>query len=51
MFSSPVSIRLSTGTSRLALVRPAAEVSMKPMLTWFSRVTFGVSTFWIGDGQ
>ena len=54
IFSSPVSIRLSSGTSRTALEasRPSkAEEPRMPISMRLTRVTFGSSTCSIGYGQ
>ena len=45
MFSSPVSIKLSSGTSRgSALVRRMSSATRMPMSMRLTRVTLGVST-------
>ena len=51
MFSSPVSIRLSFGTSRVEPLRPTSDGPMKPTSTRLTRVTLGVNTVSIGDGK
>ena len=49
MFSSPVSIRLSSGTSRMVLPRRAgSSIRVMPMLSVDTRNTFGSSTVSIG---
>ena len=51
MFSSPVSIRLSSGTSRVE-VRPLMSLSVRmPMSILLTRSAFGVSTVSIGYGR
>ena len=47
MFSSPVSIRLSSGTSRVAERRPSSTWRM-PMSILLTRSALGVSTLSIG---
>ena len=44
MFSSPVSIRLSSGTSRMVVPRRRSSTSRMPISMRLTRVTFGVST-------
>ena len=49
MFSSPVSIRLSSGTSRMVRPRRAgSSISVMPMLKVETRSAFGSSTVSIG---
>ena len=52
IFSSPVSIRLSSGTSRMVRPRRAgSSISVMPMLKVETRSAFGSSTVSIGYGR
>ena len=51
MFSSPVSIRLSSGTSRMVVPRRRSSTSRMPMSILLTRSAFGVSTVSIGYGR
>ena len=51
IFSSPVSIRLSSGTSRTVLPRRRSSTMRMPISMRFTRVTFGRSTVSIGYGH
>jgi hypothetical protein len=51
MFSSPVSIRLSSGTSRVVVPRRASSTRRMPTWIGCTTVTFGVSTVSIGYGR
>jgi hypothetical protein len=52
MFSSPVSIRLSSGTSRMVRPRRAgSSISVMPMLSVETRSAFGSNTVSIGYGR
>jgi hypothetical protein len=51
MFSSPVSIRLSSGTSRIVVPRRRSSTTRMPMSILLTRKAFGVSAVSMGYGK